>query len=122
MLDEGVEDEDGMLEVGEVGVGVEDGLTGIEGVVVKLVDTTEDEGTDPTLEPPVVEVELAGGVLDPVGVPAELPPSDADPVPVVVVEEPANVEDPEALPEVELLPEPEPPVIPLRVKVPDQPW
>lgn len=107
MLDEGVEDEDGMLEVGEVGVGVEDELTCVEGVVVKLVDTTEDEETDPTLEPPVVEVELAGGVIDPVGVPAELPPSDADPVPVVVVEEE---------------PEPEPPVIPLRVKVPDQPW
>lgn len=88
---------------------------------VKLLAITVDVITDPVLKPPV-EVELAAEVEDPTVVvnPIELPPNDEDPT---TVELPENVEDPDvkALPEVEL-PEPELPVIPSRLKVPDQPW
>lgn len=88
-----------LVPVGEVGVA--------DGTVlgdVKLLATTVDVGTDPVLVPPV-EVELATEVEEPSEAvdPVELPPS---------VEDPTTVE----------LPEPELPVIPLRVKVPDQPW
>lgn len=88
---------------------------------VKVLEMIVDVGTDPVLEPPR-EAELATEVEDPseVEIPAELPPNVEDPP---ALEMPVDVEDPDgiALAEVEV-PEPELPVMPSRVKVPDQPW
>lgn len=95
VLEETVEGAERVLAEGEVGV--TDGATLLD---VKLLGAIVVEvATDPELEPP---------------------PSVEDPTPV---ELPENVEDPDmiVLDGVVELPEPELPVIPLRLKVPDQP-
>jgi len=107
VLEETVEGAERVLTLeGEVGVVV--GRVDVVSFDVKVLAMTVEVGTDPVLEPPV-EVELAAEVEDPtmVEVPVELPP---------IVEDPATVEPPVELPEPEL------PVIPSRLKVPDQPW
>lgn len=95
----------------------------VEGIAlldVKLLEITVDVETDPVLEPPR-EVELVT-VVEEVKVvesPAELPATVEVPL---ALEVPASVEDPDmvVLAEVEV-PEPELPVMPSRIKVPDQP-
>lgn len=117
VLEETVEGAERVLAEGEVGV--TDGATLLD---VKLLGAIVVEvATDPELEPPA-KVELAAEVEDPTGeeTVVEVPPSVEDPTPV---ELPENVEDPDmiVLDGVVELPEPELPVIPLRLKVPDQP-
>lgn len=87
---------------------------------VKLVETTVDVETDPVLEPPR-EVALATVVVEPgvVESPAELPANVEVPPKLEV---PGRMEDPDVVEPAEVeVPEPELPVMPSRLKVPDQP-